>query len=228
MSGTILASLTPDGNYESAYVSDHALHVKVIEAPAVTVTVAAPTGPVYLPTLSRATSVGAYLVGGNQVNVTTAADNANTGSQYLLNPLDSGKNIAVKRAHISGGAGALSVALLTTPNFQLQRFLFTGTPTAAGQTIIKQDSTMPESVANLRNAKTGINVTVGTTFYNYQLAQVISAVGQYAPPIAFLDLNVDSQIVLRPGEGIMVRQASGGSVGDTRFLQVDWAWEEFI
>ena len=185
-------------------------------------------GPLYLPNLSRATSVGAYLVGGNPINVTVAADAANTGSQYLLNPVGSGRNMAVKRAHISGGAGALSVALLTSPNFQLQRFTFTGTPSAASQPIVKQDSTMPDSVANLRNAKTGITVTAGTTFYNYTLAQVLSPVGQYAPLIAVLDLNVDSQIILRPGEGIMVRQASVGGAVDSRFLQVDWAWEEFV
>ena len=184
-------------------------------------------GPLYLPTKSRATSVGAYLVGGNKINVTVAADSANTGSQYLLNPVGSGKNMAIKRAHISGGAGALSAALLTSPNFQLQRFAFTGTPSAASQPIVKQDTTMPDSVANLRNAATGITVTGGATFYNYQLAQVLSPIGQYSPPIAALDLNADSQIILRPGEGIMVRQASVGSLADMRYLQVDWAWEEF-
>lgn len=181
-------------------------------------------------TNSRTSSVGSYAVAGAQINCTAAADAANVGRQWLVNPVGSGKYVALKRVHIGAGInGALAVALAAAPQMQLTRFSFTGTPSGAVITPAKRATADAAPVGSLRTAATGMTVTAVAPIYTYNIAQVLSAIGEYSPPLAVLDFRIEDQIILAPGEGIMIRQASAGAAAaEARFLQVDWAWEEFI
>lgn len=181
-------------------------------------------------TNSRTTSVGSYAVAGPQINATAAADAANAGKQFLINPVGSGKFVALKRVHMGAGlTGALAVALAAAPQMQLTRFSFTGTASGAVTTAAKRATADAAPVGSLRAASTGLTVTAVAPIYTYNIAQIISAVGEYSPPLAVLDFRIEDQIILAPGEGIMIRQASAGAaVSEARFLQVDWAWEEFV
>lgn len=222
---------------------DGPVDVNVLTAPpvtgAVTVLAAPPiTGAVtVLPSASgtggvsnsRSTSVGVYSAAGPQINASASADGANVGRQWLVNPVGSGRYLAVKRLHIGAGlTGALAVALAASPQMQITRFSFTGTPSGAIAPAAKRATADATPVGSLRTAVTGMTVTAIAPIYTYNHAQLITAIGAYLPPIAVLDYRIEDQIILAPGEGLMVRQASAGAVGEARFLQVDWSWEEFV
>lgn len=181
-------------------------------------------------TNSRTTSVGSYAVAGPQINATAAADAANVGKQWLVNPVGSGKFLALKRAHFGAGLnGALAVALAAAPQMQLTRFSFTGTPSGAIAAAAKRATADATPVGSLLTASTGMTITAIAPIYTYNIAQILSVVGEYSPPLAVLDFRIEDQIILAPGEGLMIRQASAGAAAsEARFLQVDWAWEEFV
>lgn len=205
--------------------------VNVLTAPPVTgaVTVLPSTAGTGGVINSRSTSVGVYSAAGSQINASTGADGANVGRQWLVNPVGSGRYLAVKRLHIGAGlTGALASALAASPQMQVTRFSFTGTPSGATAPVAQRATADATAVGSLRTAVTGMTVTAIAPIYTYNHAQVLTAIGAYLPPIAVLDYRIEDQVILAPGEGLMIRQASAGAVGEARFLQVDWSWEEFV
>lgn len=169
---------------------------------------------------------GIYYASGALSTVTAAADAATAGRFWLINPVGSGLLVALRQLSFNNGAG-LIIVTTTTPQFSVERVTFTGTASGAQVTAGKRDSTDPAATATLRTASTGLVLTAGAQMTAFSIPEVVTAVGTNTNTVERIVFPEDERIVLRAGEGLVVRQATAGTALDTRWVQIDWVWEEF-
>lgn len=176
----------------------------------------------------RTTLVGVYHAPAVQTVVTQAADGATAGRAWLLNPVGSGVVVAVRRLAFAS-VSATALVTLTVPNFNVERITFTGTSSAAAVTPCKVDSNYANATAKLVNATTGITPVAGAAAKAFQCHSTLTGVGQSQAVEQLFpsELNREEFIVLRAGQGIVIRQATGGTLADTRNVRVDISWEEY-
>jgi hypothetical protein len=104
---------------------------------------------------------------------------------------------------------------------------FTGTASGATVTGGKRDSNDAAQVSSVRTASTGLTLTAGAQMHSYNIPEVVTAVGTNTSTVEILAPPEDERIVLRAGEGLVIRQATAGTASDTRTIQVDMVLEEF-
>ena len=106
---------------------------------------------------------------------------------------------------------------------------FTGTPSGAQITPGKRDSTDPTATGSLRTAVTGMTPTAGATLRNFAPTSALTGIGINMPTeqVWTLQVHIDSRVVLRQNEGLVIRQADAGTTADTRVFFLDFAWEEY-
>jgi hypothetical protein len=112
----------------------------------------------------------------------------------------------------------------------LRRFTFTGnTPSGATLTGALIDSTLPAKNSNwdVRTAATGMVITEAGDICSFFPVTAITAVGACAASVDNLLFEPDEAVILRAGEGIMVKQADAGTASDTRRFSLDLLLEEF-
>lgn len=162
--------------------------------------------------------------------VGASADAAQTGRVYIENEVGSGILLAVTTARFhSQHASALVTA--TAPRIALRTFTFTqsGSPSGAALVGVKQDSTLPNKSAlwEARTAKTNMTVTeVGDLAVFYPVV-ALTAVGACAPISDIWRPEPDRPLILRPGEGLMVKQVDAGTASDTRLVGFSFELEEW-
>lgn len=158
--------------------------------------------------------------------VTAAADAATAGRWWLINPVGSSILIEVRRLEFVT-APIAATAFVTSPRVTVERVTFTGTASAGLITPAQRDSTDTALVGSLRSASTGLTLTAGAVAYAFTVVPILTAVGAAMPTLQEWEPAENGRIVLRAGQGIVIRQADAGTVSDTRAFQVNLAWAEY-
>lgn len=159
--------------------------------------------------------------------VGAAADGALVGRFWLINPVGSTVFGAVRRIifSMSTTTGLLEI---TTPIFTVERVTFTGTASGATITPMKRDSSDAGNSLSIRTASTGLTLTAGAAGHSFQCPAALATTSQNAASQAFpFASDEEEYVILRAGEGIVIRQATAGTVLDTRIANFDLLWEEF-
>lgn len=161
-----------------------------------------------------------------RLTVGAAADAATAGRFWLINPVGSAVLIEVRRVEFSS-APIAATAFPSSPRVTVERVTFTGTPTGAVITPVVRDTTETALVGSVRTASTGLVLTAGALAYGFTVAPILTAVGAAVPALQEWEPAENGRIVLRAGQGIVVRQADAGTTADTRSFQVNFAWAEY-
>lgn len=167
---------------------------------------------------------GVYIATSGLLTMLAAAHAATAGFVWLLNPLTSTKLVAVRRVEVDsmGIAAAAAITRITA-----ERISFTGTPTGAAIASGKVDSNYVAPSALFTAANTGLTITAGATLYGWMAMAVITAAGVAEPVLGEWEPAESAMPILRPGEGLVLRQADAGAATDPRRAVVNLAWEEW-
>ena len=183
---------------------------------------------VYVPT-RQAQVLGVYRLGmAQQTVLATAQNGTSTAFLWMHVPTAiSGKKVRIRKIRMESASGTL-LATPSAPRVAVSRFTFTGAASGAQITGLKNDSSYPTHVVDLRTAATGLTVSLVGVIGVLGIAQALTAVGAMAPAsIEFIDAdNEDEWIVLVPGEGIVLWQDVAGTTSDTRKLNINLIWDE--
>lgn len=176
---------------------------------------------------SRRRRTGLYYASLGNTTVTAAADGALVGRFWLVNPVGSTVFGAVRKVYMSMTTGS-GLLVLTSPTFTVERITFTGTASGATITPAKRDSSDAANSLTVRTASTGMTITAGAAAHGFQVFQSLATTsnGVFPPPFPFTN-DEDEYLILRAGEGIVIRQATAGTALDTRVCNFDLQWEEF-
>lgn len=165
------------------------------------------------------------IFGPSQLN--NAADGATVGRMWLVN---TSATIAAAIRYVSFEAVlASTTAMLTFPRITVERMTFTGTPTGASITPAFRASTDATNTATIRTASTGMTITAGAGIHNFIPPLSLTGVGTISIPEQKLNLSdhADGRVILGQNQGIVIRQADGGSPNDNRRFFISIAWEEY-
>ena len=173
---------------------------------------------------------GVYAASTGQLAVVNTAQNGTTtGWVWITNPTaDTTRACRIRR--IWGTSQMTGVVVcITAPRVKFASMTFTGTPSGAALTPMKMDSTYPSANLTLNTAVTGLTPTVGTQIGASALLGLCTAVGVYVPSdVEVLGPfgNEDEYFTLRPGEGAVIYQDTGGTASDTRLVNLNFLWDE--
>jgi hypothetical protein len=164
-------------------------------------------------------SQGEYMLTIGPVNGSTAAS---YNYATLFNPTGSGKSMVIKRLSLRVD----TIAAATTTPFQLRRISAASAGTQITQANIpKKHSSTATSIAEVRFA--GVTATMlGTADSKIIAAQGPSAVASAAagnPGYRDIVFSPNEQIVLQPGEGIVLYQDQAGNANYRVRLQAEWS-----
>lgn len=177
-----------------------------------------------LVSMSTRSRSGVYIGSSGLLSVQAAAQAATAGLLWLLNPLGSTKLCAIRRIEVDGMGTSIAAAIT---RFTAEKITFTGVSSGATVPPTKVDSTQANPSAIITTANTGLTITPVSVMYSYFLMSVITAVGVAEPVISSWDPNEEGMPILRPGEGMVIRQPDAGVATDPRKATVNFAWEEF-
>jgi hypothetical protein len=161
----------------------------------------------------------------NEGTIPAGADGATGGRMWLFS-VDAAKYVLVRRFALRV-VGVTAAAFVTNPRLSLERVTFTGAPTGAAVTPALADSLdFPAAAGTLRTASTGVVLTAGALVAGYHVPGVLTGVGfANGSPVELIEEG--HELTLRNLEGLVLRQATPGSAGDTRGWLANIVWEEF-
>lgn len=184
-----------------------------------------PSGELYITDSNRIKqSVG--IVSSGRLTVGAAADAATGGRLWLVNPIGSAVLLEVRRIEFSS-APTTATAFPTSPRFTVERMTFTGAPTGAAITPAVRDTADPALIGTVRTVSTGMTITAGAAAYAFTVAPILTAVGAAVPVLLEWEPMENGRLVLRPGQGIVIRQADAGTTADNRAVQFQMGWAEY-
>lgn len=186
---------------------------------------ASSTYPLPVTEAPRATRIG--LVHSGRLTVGASADAATVARVWLVNPVSSGIVIEIRRVSFLTAPTAATV-FASSPRVTLERVTFTGSPSGASLTPAQRDSTDASLLGSARTASTGMTLVAGAVVHAFSVTPVLTAVGHSAPAIQEWTPDVAERLVLRPGQGMAVRQADAGTASDTRIFHLSVAWGEYV
>jgi len=161
-----------------------------------------------------------------RLTVTVAADAATAGRLWLINPVGSAVLLELRRVEMSSAPIAVT-AFVTSPRITCERVTFTGTATGAQITPAVRDTTESALVGSLRTASTGLTLTAGAVAYGFMVVPILTGVGAAVPQFQEWEPAEAGRLVLRAGQGVVIRQADAGTTADTRVFQINLAWAEY-
>lgn len=186
--------------------------------------------PYSLALLSERVLTTRYFFGSGALVVAAAADSANVGRVYLFNDADSAVLIALTRVTFYSQLGS-ALATPTSPRFSLKRFTATGTaPSGTEITGAKQDTTLPDKNAgwSVRTTTTNMGtITEGAELMSFMPIAGATAVAYTPASMGLWVPEPNEAVILRAGEGVMVKQADAGTTSDTRRVIVNFQVDEF-
>lgn len=150
--------------------------------------------------------------------VGASADSSNVGRVYVENDPDSTVLIAVTRVKFTSQHASV-LATPTAPRYVLRSFTFTGnTPSGTQVTGVKQDSTLAAKDSNwdVRTAATGMTITEAGDLDTFYPVAALTAVAASTPHMAEWKPESDVPLILRAGQGLMLKQIDAGTASDTR------------
>jgi hypothetical protein len=172
-------------------------------------------------------AVGFYSVHSGRLAVLAAAHAATAGFFWILNPVGAAVQGALRRVEFTAAPVAATV-FASTPRITAERMTFTGTASGATLTPARRDSTDAAPTLTVRTASTGITPAAAEIVRGWLVPPVLTAVGVPVPvDLVWQPNDVEEEVILRPGEGIVFRQADAGTAADTRIAVVDVSWSEF-
>ena len=163
------------------------------------------------------------------LTVGASADGANVGRIYVENDPDSTVLIAITRVRFSSQLGS-ALATPTAPRFVLRAFTFTGNiPSGTAITGVEQDTSYGAKDANwnVRSAATDMTITEGADVCAFFPVAGATAVGYAPPAVSEWISEPDRPLIVRAGEGYMLKQADAGTASDTRIVTADFEIEEW-
>lgn len=176
----------------------------------------------------RTPLLGHYKFESGRLTVALSAHAATAGFLWLINPVGS-TVIGVVKKWMATALPTTTTAILSSPRVTIERVTFTGTATGAQITPSKRDSTDAANTLTVRTASTGLTLTAGAVISDFSVGAVLTAVGISVPVDQYLydSTDEDDYIVLRAGEGLVMRQPdAGGPTTENRLLVSYAAWEE--
>lgn len=177
---------------------------------------------------SRRRRSGIYHLSLGSSTVTAAADAATGGRWWLQVPVGATTYAAVRKVFFSSST-VTALATPTSPIFTVERFTFTGTASGAALTPAKRENGDVTATAILRTASTGMTITAGAAAHGFQVPAALATTTQSAQAQVWPQgQDEDEWIILQGGEGIVIRQATAGTTSDTRVVNMDITWEEFL
>lgn len=163
-----------------------------------------------------------------------AAHAATGGWVWLLNPVGSGVILDVRRVWTNFAPGATAV-LTPGTTITVERMTFTGVPAGPAVVPAPRDTADPAAVGTIRTSTAGIVPTAGPVAHAMTAQQMVGAIGLNLTNSVPIDqtfpseIDTNSHIVLRPGQGIVVRQSTAGAaLLENRTIRVDFEWDERI
>lgn len=164
------------------------------------------------------------------IAVPTAAHNGTTtGFLFLYNPVASTIKMQISTLNMSNQFTALAVDLLCG-ELRVSRITFTGVNSGTQITPVKHDST---DVANQGQVSitwaTAVATLVGTIASGFlqTMDLVTGGAGHWRPhDQSYQPQNEHEEIILRPGEGIVIWSAAAVTTANRR-LTANVAWDEF-
>jgi hypothetical protein len=157
---------------------------------------------------------------------------ATTGFFWFINPVASGRNIALRRWAAQIQFAVLTAVDVSVPRLALSLCTFTGTPSGATIAAAKRATADATPVGSIRTAMTGLTVTVGnmikTDFPPINATASSATIQSTLGPATSNDWDPpeEEQPILVPGEGLICWAADGSTTANRR-LSVDFIWEEF-
>lgn len=177
-------------------------------------------------------SLGMYYAHSGRLAILASAHAATAGFFWLINPVGSSVVVSVRRVDYAAGPVA-STAFASLPRITVERVTFTGTASGATITPAKRDSNDSANTATVRTASTGLTLTAGATITAFLVPPTLT-IGATPAGIAipvpcedFWEPQDPEQLILRAGEGVVVRQSDNGTTADTRIATINVVWEEF-
>ena len=177
--------------------------------------------------VNRPKILGSYKFESGRLTVQATAHASTAGFWWLINPVGSGVVCKFKKLFVTSVPTAVT-AFASSPRITLERVTFTGTASGATITVAKRDSNDASNVCTVRTASTGLTLTAGAVIADFTVPAVLTAVGIAVPVDQWLydDTDEDDYIILRAGEGLVLRQPDNGTTSDTRLVLAFGGWEE--
>jgi hypothetical protein len=177
--------------------------------------------------VERPKLTGSYKFESGRLTVLASAHSSTAGFFWLINPVGSSVVAYIKKI-LATSVPTAATAFASSPRITVERVTFTGTASGATITPAKRDSNDATNVCSIRTASTGLTLTAGAVIADFIVPAVLTAVGIAVPVDQWFydSTDDDDYIVLRAGEGLVIRQADAGTTSDTRLLTVFGGWEE--
>jgi hypothetical protein len=183
----------------------------------------------FVPSTSR-NRLGIYYATSGTLTIPITAQNGTTTAFFwFINPIASGRNIALRRWIAQIQFALLTAVDVTVPREALSLCTFTGTASGATIAAAKRASADQAPVGSIRTAVTGLTVTLGAMIKSdFPPVNASASSAAVATPSTANDWDPpeEEQPVLVPGEGLVCWSADASTTANRR-LSVDFIWEEF-
>lgn len=185
--------------------------------------------PFIVSKFKKTTTYGTYYFHSGNLAIVAAAHGATVGFLYMYNPIGSGKNIRIVSLKIISGM-VTALATPTAPRVTVERGTFTGTPSGAQIASSKVDSADAANIFWITAASTGATNGTPTPMGGKIVdANATGTVNTNTSESVVIPSGEDVRdIIIKPGEYLLVRQADAGTASDTRKATVDMIYEEYI
>lgn len=150
------------------------------------------------------------------------AHSATAGFFWLMNPASSGKLLVIRGLDVEMSQGGGTVAV-TSPILSVERMSFSGAIGGNATTVCKSITDDVAAVGDLRDAAPGTPVA-GSVWTQFTPVGMQSA-SAMATPVRN-PFRPESPLVLKSGEGIVLRQSTAGTASDTRKFSATIFWAE--
>lgn len=177
--------------------------------------------------MERAPILGNYKFESGRLTIQSAAHGSTAGFFWLINPVGSTVVAAIKKMFATS-VPTSAATFATAPRVTVERITFTGSASGATITAGLRDSKDAAPICSIRTASTGMVITAGAALGDFTIPLIISGASQTTPVDQWFydSTDEDDYLVLRAGEGIVIRQPDAGSPSDSRLLVVFGSWEE--
>jgi hypothetical protein len=174
--------------------------------------------------------VGVYKCSSGVLTVPIAVHNGTTtGFAWLSNPIGSNIAMYVNRLTYKQAFTALAVDLLVG-ELETSRFTFTGVNSGVSRTPAKIDSNHPaaqgQMFTSFATAVSTLGSEIESTFYLTMPSATPTAVSEIQLD-EWIPTNAHEELILRPGEGIVVWHAAAVTTANRRLLIIA-SWDEVL